>query len=143
MQGLKQRNRRVSCADVKPFHVRPLHLRHCINDEFAQYAWGPDLGLSESSDAMPKYQSLCNCRQCVLPSGNLQWEFRGVAANDAESEWVSENEMLESFTPLQLDGFAVLWRLYNPDAPVRKPSPSPKVLSRAEALRLFPVGFVV
>ena len=37
----------------------PLHLRHYMNDEFAQYAWGPDLGLSESLDAMPKYQSLC------------------------------------------------------------------------------------
>ena len=51
--------------------------------------------------------------------------------------------MLETFTPLQLDGFVALWCLYNPDAPVRKPSPSPKALSRAEALRLVPVGFVV
>ena len=51
--------------------------------------------------------------------------------------------MLETFTPLQLDGFVALWRLYNPGVPVRKPSPSPKILSRAEALRLFPVGFVV
>jgi len=101
----------VSCADVKPFHVRPLHLRHRISDEFAQYAWGPDFGLSESPGAMPKYQSLSNCRQRALPSGKLQWEFRGVAVYGAESEWVSENEMLGTFTPLQLNGFVALWRL--------------------------------
>ncbi|CAN0127166.1 unnamed protein product, partial [Scytosiphon promiscuus] len=35
MKGLKPRSRRVSLADVKPFHVRPRHLRHSLEDEFA------------------------------------------------------------------------------------------------------------
>lgn len=143
MKGLRPRSRRVSCADVKPFHVRPVHLRHSIGDEFAQYAWGPDFCLSEHSSAAPKYRSLVNCRQRVSPTGRLQWEFQGLSVDGSVSGWVLENEMLETFTPLQLDGFVALWHLYNPDVPVLEPAPSPNALSRAEALRLFPIGFVV
>ncbi|CAN0327373.1 unnamed protein product [Scytosiphon promiscuus] len=50
--------------------------------------------------------------------------------------------MLETFTPLQLDGFVALWHLYHPDAPVLISSP-PNSVSRSEALRMFPIGFVV
>ena len=98
----------MSTADVKPFHVRPVHLRHSIGDEFAQYAWGLNSRLSETSDVTPKYQPLVDCHQSVSPTGKLQWWFRGVTASGGESEWVSETEMLQTFTPLQLDGFIAL-----------------------------------
>ncbi|CAB1096027.1 unnamed protein product [Ectocarpus sp. CCAP 1310/34] len=42
LHGRRKRSRRVSTADVKPFHLRPPSLRHSIADEFATYAWGPD-----------------------------------------------------------------------------------------------------
>ena len=32
------------------------------------------------------------------------------------SEWVSEAEALDSFTPLQLDTFHALWNLYDPSS---------------------------
>ena len=60
-----------------------------------------------------------------------------------ESEWVLEKDMLEVFTPLQLDSIVALWHLYHPNALVLKATPPPNSLSRSEALRLFPIGFVV
>ncbi|CAM9997371.1 unnamed protein product [Pylaiella littoralis] len=51
--------------------------------------------------------------------------------------------MLDIFTPLQLDLFVALWHLYHPDAPALKPPSPPNPLSRSEALRMFPIGFVV
>ncbi|CAM9132857.1 unnamed protein product, partial [Pylaiella littoralis] len=39
MHARKIRNRSVSTADIKRFHVRPVRLRHSLADEFAQYAW--------------------------------------------------------------------------------------------------------
>ena len=39
----------VSVADIKPFHERPVELRHAFEDEFAHLAWGPDIGLAEVS----------------------------------------------------------------------------------------------
>eukprot|EP00903_Cladosiphon_okamuranus_P014016 g13034.t1 len=143
MKGLRPHSRRVSAADLKPFHVRPAHLRHRnIGDEFAQYAWGPDFRLPESSELVPAYLTLTDCRQ-VAQKGKLQWEFKGVSPSGKESEWVSEKEMLGTFTPLQLDGFVALWQLYHPDAPALKSPSPPNALSRSEALRMFPIGFVV
>ena len=105
MRGLKLRSRRVSVADVKPFHIRPVHLRHSIADEFAQYVWGPDLKLPESSELLPAYQSLVDCRQVASQTGRLRWEFKGLTAGGVESDWQDESKMLETFTLLQLDGF--------------------------------------
>ena len=143
MKGLRKRSRRVSVADVKPFHVRPVHLRHNIADEFAQYVWGADFKLPDSSELLPEYQSLVECRQVASQTGRMRWEFKGLTVGGEVSEWKDESKMLETFTPLQLDGFVALWHLYNPQAPVPEPSPSPNSLSRSEALRLFPIGFVV
>eukprot|EP00752_Nemacystus_decipiens_P017631 g15802.t1 len=143
MKGLRPRSRRVSVADVKPFHVRPVRLRHDIANEFAQHVWGADFKLPESSDQLPEYQSLVECRQVATQGGRVRWEFKGLTASGTVSEWQKESKMLETFTPLQLDGFVALWHLYNPDVPVLKPSPPPNSLSRSEALRMFPIGFVV
>ena len=128
---------------MKPFHVRPVHLRHNIADEFAQYVWEPDLKLPESSELLPAYQSLVDCRQVASQTGRLRWEFKGLTAGGVESDWQDESKMLETFTPLQLDGFVALWHLYHPDVAVAEPSPTPNSLSRAEALRMFTIGFVV
>ena len=47
----------VSVADIKPFHERPVELRHAFEDEFAHLAWGLDIGLAEvSTAAAPLYR---------------------------------------------------------------------------------------
>ena len=52
-------------------------------------------------------------------------------------------EVLDSFTPLQLDVFHALWNLYHSStsstqiAPSRKTNPN---LERARALKVFPIG---
>ena len=45
MEGRATRSRTVSTASLKPFYTRPSDLRHPMEDEFAQLAWGADLGL--------------------------------------------------------------------------------------------------
>ena len=49
MDGRKKRSRSVSVASLKPFYRHSSDLRHPIGDEFAQIAWGADLGLKGDS----------------------------------------------------------------------------------------------
>ena len=63
-----------------------------------------------------------------------------------ESEWLAGNEMLQSFTPSQLDGFIARWHLYNPKptnnlVPVSAKPRAP--LPRREASTLFPIGSTI
>ena len=146
MRGRKQRTRTVSVADVKPFHLRPLTLRHSLADEFAQYAWGPDFKVSLHAVDSASFDSLVSCRRSISPLGSARWEYKGTSREGVESGWLAENEILKSFTPLQLDGFIALWHLYNQQstndsgpASVKHRAP----LSRREALTRFPIGFTI
>lgn len=145
MRGRKQRSRRVSLGDVRPFHVRPSHLRHSLADEFALYAWGPDFKRPDDSENSIRFDSLVTCRQTTSATGTPTWQFKGKLRDGAISDWLAESLMLEHFTPLQLDCFVALWHLYRPPAdhppPPRRKSGAP--LSREAALRLFPIGFVL
>lgn len=68
--------------------------------------------------------------------------------NGTESDWLSVNDKVRRFTHIQLDGFIVLWKVYNPQeandtTPVKaKPRRAPR--SRAKALKnMFPIGFIL
>lgn len=143
MQGRKQRDRRVSIADVKLFHTRPPSLRHSLADEFAHYAWTSDFKLPEGQGDLP-FNSISACRHATKSTGVKVWEFKGRRADGSDSEWLSENQMLLTFTPLQLDVFVALWHLYcpevahDPSLPSRRPRAP---LSRSEALKLYPIGY--
>ena len=143
LHGRKKRCRRVSTADVKPFHLRPPSLRHSIADEFATYAWGPDFKLPGGAAELSEFVSIADCRRSRSGT-RLVWEYKGKSGSGAVSDWLSEEVMLQSFTPLQLDGFVALWHLYHPQqandlppVPINARAPP----SRAEALKLFPIGF--
>ena len=43
------RGRRMTAANIALFHVRPEHLRHVFEDEFAHLVWGADLELADVS----------------------------------------------------------------------------------------------
>lgn len=145
MHGRKKRTRRVSTADVKPFHLRPPSLRHSIADKFAQYAWGNDFKLPSGTEQRSMFTSIANCRRNRSTSATRTvWEYKGKSEDGVVSDWLSENVMLQSFTPLQLDGFVTLWHLYYPQrandilpASVKPRAPP----SRAKALALFRIGF--
>ena len=49
LQGTRERVRRAATSHIKPYHLRPPPLRHDFGDEYAHFAWGPDLGLGFSS----------------------------------------------------------------------------------------------
>ena len=109
MSGRGIRGRVVSAANIKVFHERPEHMRHDFEDEFAHLARGVDLGLgSTSTVAVPLYTR--TDRNAVgEPGGAWDWHFKGKYQNGAESEWLYEEEIRDSFTPLQLDVSHAQW----------------------------------
>ena len=145
MHGRKKRSRRVSTADVKPFHLRALSFRHSLAEEFAQYAWGPDFKLPAGAKESLGLVTIADCRR-VQPASGMRtiWEYKGKSGNGVVSDWLSEETMRRSFTPLQLDCFVALWHLYFPqlaNASVPNSVQSRAPLSRAQALHAFPIGF--
>ena len=146
MEGRAARSSIVSTASVKPFYVMASALQHPMEDEFAQVAWSADLRLEgHLTIAAPMY-TLLDRRRVVSSAGVARWEHRRRYMDGVASDWVSETEALDSFTPLQLDTYHALWNSYGPRSEQsRPPGPDEEVkirpaLSRKEALRRFPIG---
>ena len=114
LQGRRERVRCAAASHIKPYHLRPPSLRHNFGDEYAHFAWGPDLGLAAASTlASPIYTLVDHC-PIQLPNGSWEWRYRGRYLNDSLSGFITESECLDSFSPLQLDVFHALWELYQP-----------------------------
>ena len=111
---------------------------------FAQHDWG--FGFRRALGAVNPSHFDYFVSRTNTPSGTARWEYKGRSNDGVESGWLSENEMLKSFTPLQLDGFIALRHLYNPH-PARDSVPvsvKPRTpLSCRQALTLFPIGFTI
>jgi len=143
MQGRQLRRRRVPTSLIKPFHKRPTDLRHPMADEFALQVWTADIGLQQPSVTARPLYTLGERREVPVGEGRAKWEYRGKYQDGTESAWLSEPEVLNSFTPLQLDVFHALWNLYHPDpSPDTSVEPSQKLrrLDRDEALQVYPIG---
>ena len=148
MSGRRIRRRTVSAANIKTFHLRPERLRHAFEDEFAHLAWGADLGLADTSTVAVPLYTLTD-RQAIESTGSgWEWQYRGLYQSGTESEWLPEEEVRDSFTPLQLDVFHALWEAYKgSDCRPRPPEPPPKgerdQALRTRALQDFPAGTLV
>ena len=107
-QGRRERVRRAATSHIKPYHRRPLTLRHEFGEEYAHFAWGPDLGLvADSTLASPLYTLVDRCT-IQLPNGSWEWRNRGRYPNGFVSGFIAESKCLDSFTPMQLDVFHAL-----------------------------------
>ena len=148
LQGRRERVRRTAASHIKPYYLRPLSLRHDFGDEYAHFAWGPDLGLvADSTLASPLYTLVDRCT-IQSPNGSWEWRYRGRYLNGSLSGFISESECLNSFTPMQLDVFHALWELYQ--HPRHRPRPAGQLsrgehlaANRAQALLEVPIGTVV
>ena len=107
-EGRKTRTRTVSMVSHKPFSRRSSDLRHPIEDDFAQIVWIADFGLRGDSIAAAPMYTLMDRRTMDSVSGVARWEYRGKYLDGASSDWATESESLDSFTPLQLDTFHAL-----------------------------------
>lgn len=134
----RRQRRHAAAVGMKPFHARPLHLRHSIQDELAtQKAWDIGLGLAPS----PGEEAHGRRRVASSSTGVSKWESRGKYQDGRRPTWFSERKALQSFTPVQLDVFHAKWDLcvvQNPKKPPRKKG-TPYTKSRA-FLELFPIG---
>ena len=148
LQGRRERVRRAAACHSKPYHLRRSSLRHDFGDEYAHFAWGLVLGLvTDSTLASPLYTLVDRCT-IQLPNGSWEWRYRGRYLNGSLSGFITESECLDSFSPMQLDVFHVLWELYQPPRhrprPAAKPSSNERLVAdRAHALLKVPIGTVV
>ena len=148
LRGRRERVRCAAASHIKPYHLRPPQLRHDFGDEYAQFAWGPDLGLAAASTlASPIYTLVDRC-PIQFPNGSWAWRYRGRYLNGSLSGFITEGKCLDSFSPIQLDVFRALWELYKPSH--HRPQPTAKSTSsdrlaanRGHALLEVPVGTVV
>ena len=70
LQGRRERVRQAAASHIKPYHLRPPPLRHDLGDEYAHFAWGPDLGLGAASTlTLPLYTLVDRCT-IQLPNGS-------------------------------------------------------------------------
>ena len=146
--GRRERVRRVAASNMKPYYLRPPSLRHDFGDEYAHFAWGPDLGLvADPRLASPLYTLVDRCT-IQLPNGYWEWRYRGRYLNGSLSGFITESESLDSFSPMQRYVFHALWKLYQTPRhrprPAAKPSSSERLgADRAHALLEVPIGTVV
>ena len=62
LQGRRERVPRSIASHIKPYHLRLPPLRHDFSDEYAHFAWDPDLGLAGASAlASPIYTLVDRC----------------------------------------------------------------------------------
>ena len=147
-QGRKERVRRATAPHIKPYHMRLPSLRRDSCDEYAHFAWGPDLGLAAASTlASPIYTLVGRCL-IQLPNGSWEWRYGGRYLNGSLSEFTTESGCLDSLSLLQMDVFHALWELYQPSD--NRPRPAAKSTSsehfaanRVHALLEVPIGTVV
>ena len=129
-------------------HRRPPSLLHDFDDEYAYFASGLDLGLATASTlASPIYTLVDRC-PIQHPNGSWEWRYRGRYLNGSLPGFITENESLDSFPPLQLDVSHALWELSQPSH--HRPRPATHSTSserlaanQANALLAVPIGTVV
>ena len=148
LQGRRERVRRAAASHIKPYYLRPSSLRHDFGDEYAHFAWGPDLGLVTDSTLASLLYTLVDRCTIQLPNGSWELRYRGRYLSGSLSRFITESECLDSFSPMQLDVFHALWELYQPPChrprPAAKPSSSKRLAAnRAHALLEVPIGAVV
>ena len=142
LEGRKTRSCTISVSSLKPIYRRSSDLRPPIGDEFAQIAWGADLGLEGHSVAVAPIYALRDRK-------NVESEVKQFLGNIGKiSRWgfirLGQGEKtLDNFASLQLETFHALWNLNPPSGEQTQTTTRRKkyaLLSRREALARFPTG---
>ena len=138
-RGRSTRTRHAPPQGINPFHDRPPDLRHALADEFTQFAWSADFGLTtpHGSVVVKPLYTLCDRQNVTSATGGPKWEYCGKYHNGKPSQWMAKTEILSSFNRLQLDVFHALWNLNNPHRPQVQQNSSRKrsqPLAREDAL---------
>ena len=92
LQERRERMRRAAASHIKPYHMRPPSMRHGFGDEYAHFAWGPDLGLGAALTLPSPLYTLMDCWTIQLPNGSWEWTYRGRYFNGCPSGFVTEGE---------------------------------------------------
>ena len=112
MERRSTRIRHVSPEIMEPFHAGPPDLHPPLANEFAQFTWSADFGLTTPSAGAKPLYTLCDRRNVRSATVVPKWKYRGKYHNEKPSQWKAETEILSSFNRLQLDVFHARWNLY-------------------------------
>ena len=148
LQGRRERVRRAAASHIKSHHLRPPVRRHDFGDEYAHFAWGPDLGLGAASTTALAPLHSGGSLPIQLPNGFWEWRYRGRYLNGYLSGLITGSECLDSFSPMQLDVFHALCELHQPSRHRARPaaestSSEHLAANRTHALLEVPIGIVV
>ena len=145
MEGKSTQTRPVSPKGIKPFHARPPDLRHPLDDEFAQFAWSADVGLTTPSVVAQPVYIFYDRRNVTSATEVPGWEYCRKYHNGKASQWMVETEILSSFNRPQLDGFHArgIWTTHTCLKYNKTPRENAHSPFREDALRLFPIGTTV
>ena len=148
LQGRRERVRRAAASHIKPYYLRPPPLRHDFGDEYAHFAWDPDLGLGAASTLASPLYTLGDRCMIQLPNGFWERRYRRRYLNDSLSGFITENEWLDRLSPIQLEAFHALWELYQSPRHQRRPAVKATnserlATNRAHALLKAPIGTLV
>ena len=72
LQGRREIVRRAAASHTKPYHLRPPSLRYDFGNEYAHFAWGPDLGLTAASTLVSPLYTLMDHCTIQLPNGSRE-----------------------------------------------------------------------
>ena len=103
LRGRRTRKRTIVTSALNPFTVRPLDLRHSMEDEFAQNAWEADYNDPSSHLDRPAtflLRRLVERREVITPTASPRWEYRGRFQDGTLPTWLPEGQILQSFLPL-------------------------------------------
>ena len=76
MEGRSTQTRHISPEGIKPFPARPPDLRHPLVDEFTQFTWSADCGVTILSEVAKPLYTLCDRRNVTSATGVPRWEYR-------------------------------------------------------------------
>ena len=89
LQERRERVRRAAASRIKLYHLRSPPMRHDFGDEYAHFAWGPDLGLGAALIlSSPLYTLVYRCT-IQLPNGSWEWRYRGRYLNGSPSGFIT------------------------------------------------------
>jgi hypothetical protein len=140
MFGRRVRLKTVHHADLRPYHVRPEHLREDREGLVSPSA--PVLSADELATlALQTQQPVQILERRRSGSG---WLYQVRWLDGSVSDWLPEAQLLEHYSKMSLDCWHALYELYTPEQQqpdhARRGRRQKQYMTKEEALQKFPVS---
>ena len=87
LNGRQIRERKTSASHLKPYHVRPVGIRHDFGDEYSHFAWEADLGQTLPSMVASPLYTLVDRSAVSSGDNSWKWRYTGKLLIGMMSDW--------------------------------------------------------